>query len=289
MSYQNFKPEVWSKTILKNLRETGVYAPGSHKEFKGQIEKEGDSITFKGLADPTVHTVSFENRNNKIPDPENLEDLSLKMSIQQLRIVNFGIGDVDKAQTSGDMLTMAEESLPAVISDEVEQYISSMAVLADSPKFNSGTPLLIARGASSATQKNPLDLVDDLVEALRDNRVPSAMPLEMIVSTKFYKLLKQEFRELDTDNSGVLHTGTVGKYNNVTIRQSTNIHKTGTNGGTHHLLIRTKRFIGYADAIRELEAYRHPEYFGDYIKGLYLFDAKILRPKQGFFVPVKFS
>lgn len=289
MSYQNFKPEVWAATILKKLRETGVYASGSHQEFTGVIKKAGDSITFKGMADPTVHKVDFENRNEKLPNPEILEDLSLKMAIRQLRVVNFGMGDVDEAQASGDMLQMSKEDLPAVISDEVEQYISSLAVNADSPKFNGGTPLLIARGSSSATQKNPMDLVDDLVEALRDNRVPSATPLEMIVSAKFYKLLKQEFRELDTNNTDVLRTGEVGKYNNVTIRISTNIHKTGTNGANHHLLIRTKKFIGYADAINKLEAYRHPEYFSDFIKGLYLFDAKVLRPKQGFFVPVRFS
>ena len=289
MSYQNFKPEVWSQTILKALRETGVFAPGSHKEFKGDIKKAGDSITFRGLADPTVHKVDFEDRNKPIPKPEVLEDLSLKMMIRQIRVVNFGVGDVDEAQASGDLMSLTKESLPQVISDEIEQYIASLAVSNDAPKFNNGTPLLIARGASSSTQKNPMDLVDDLVEALRDNKVPAATPLEMIVSPRFYKLLKQEYRELDTNNSGVLSTGDIGKYNNVTIKQSTNVHKSGTNNANHHLLIRTKNFIGYADAIRKLEAYRHPDLFEDLIKGLYLFDAKVLRPKQGFFVPVKFS
>ena len=288
MSYQNFKPEVWSATILKELHETGVFAPGSHNEFKGEITKDGGDITFKGLAAPTVHKIDFESRNAKLPDPEVLEDLSLKMSIRQIRVVNFGIGDIDKAQASGDMMALAKEDLPDTISDEIEQYIASLAVSADAPKFYK-SPMLVARGESSSTQINPLDLIDDLVEALRTNKVPSATPVEMIVSPKFYKLLKKEYTALDTNNSGVMSTGDVGRYSGVTIRQSTNLHKTGTNGSVHHLLIRTKKFIGYADALRELKPYEHPEYFSEFIKGLYLFDAKVIRPKQGFFVPVKFS
>ncbi|MBO5110602.1 MAG: hypothetical protein J6D21_07790 [Clostridia bacterium] len=284
MSYRNFVPEVLSQTILKELRAKTVFAQGCHNEFTGEITKAGESIKFAGLGDPTVHTIAFADRNKAIPAPEELQDSILEMPIRQIRAVNFMVGDIDQAQARGDLLRIAKESVPEVLADSVDTYIAGLhATDDDAIKFNNGTAIKVARGESSETQKNPLDLIDDLVEALSYNNVAQSTPLEMIVSPKFYKLCKQEYRDLDTDNSQLMSSGRVGRYNRVVIKQSTNI---SVSGSTQFLLIRTPRYMGYADALNNVEPYRHPDYFGDFIKALHLFDAKVIRPKEGFYVPV---
>lgn len=174
-----------------------------------------------------------------------------------------------------------------VLADDMDQYIAKLGTVnmhnGNSPLFYT-SPMAIARGTSSSTQKNPLDLIDDLVEALSDNNVPQSAKLEIIVPPKFYKLCKQEYRELDTDNSEMMTTGRVGRYNRVAVVQSTNCYKPET--GQYHLCIRTPRYIGLADALTKVEAYRPEKKFADAIKGLHLYDAKIIREKEGYFIPV---
>jgi len=290
MSYEKFVPSVFSATILKALRANTVWAKGCHNEYTGKITEAGDKITFRSMGDPTVHVVEYDNRNNDIDEPEILETGSLDLEIRQIRTLNFLVGDIDAKIAEGSLMTLAKENVPMVLADDLDQYIAKLGTKnmhnGKSPLF-SETAIKIARGESSSTQKNPLDLIDDLVEALSDNNVPQSAKLEIIVPPKFYKLMKQEYRELDTDNSEMMSTGRVGRYNRVSVVQSTNCHKPAS--GQYHLCIRTPRYIGMADALTKVEAYRPEKKFADAVKGLHLYDAKIIREKEGFFVPVEMA
>ena len=288
MSYDKFIPSVFSQTILKELRAHTVWAKGCHNEYTGKITEAGDKITFRSLGDPTVHTIAYADRNNDIADPEMLDTGSLDLEIRQIRAINFLVGDIDAKIAEGNLMALAKENVPMVLADDMDQYIAKLGTVTmhngNSPLYST-TAIKVARGTSSSTQKNPLDLIDDLVEALSDNNVPQSSKLEIIVPPKFYKLAKQEYRELDTDNSEMMATGRVGRYNRVSVVQSTNCHKPATN--QYHICIRTPRYIGLADALSKVEAYRPEKKFADAIKGLHLYDAKIIREKEGFFVPIE--
>lgn len=290
MSYEKFVPSVFSSTILKALRAHTVWAKGCHNEYTGKITQAGDKITFRSMGDPTVHTVEYANRNKDIADPEMLDTGSLDMEIRQIRTINFLVGDIDAKIAEGSLMTLAKENVPMVLADDMDQYIAKLGTVAlhngKSPLFKD-TAIKVARGASSASQMNPLDLIDDLVEALSDNNVPQSAKLEIIVPPKFYKLMKQEYRELDTDNSEMMSTGRVGRYNRVSVVQSTNCYKPAA--GQYHLCIRTPRYIGMADALTKVEPYRPEKKFADAIKGLHLYDAKVIREKEGFFVPIEMA
>lgn len=288
MSYEKFVPSVFSQTILKELRAHTVWAKGCHNEYTGKITEAGDKITFRSMGDPTVHTIEYANRNEDIADPEMLDTGSLDMEIRQIRAVNFLVGDIDAKIAEGNLMSLAKENVPMVLADDMDQYIAKLGTKTmhngKSPLYKS-TAIKVARGESSDTQKNPLDLIDDLVEALSDNNVPQSAKLEIIVPPKFYKLTKQEFRDLDTDNSEMMVNGKVGRYNRVAVVQSTNCYKPAAN--QYHICIRTPRFIGLADALTKVEAYRPEKKFADAIKALHLYDAKIIREKEGFFVPIE--
>ena len=217
-----------------------------------------------------------------------LDTGSLDMEIRQIRAINFLVGDIDAKIAEGNLMALAKENVPMVLADDMDQYIAKLGTVAmhngESPLFKPSA-IKVARGSSSATQMNPLDLIDDLVEALSDKNVPQSAKLEIIVPPKFYTLAKQEYRELDTDNSEMMTTGRVGRYNRVAVVQSTNCYKPAT--GRYHLCIRTPRFIGLADALTKVEAYRPEKKFADAIKGLHLYDAKIIRENEGYFVDVE--
>ena len=56
-----------------------------------------------------------------------------------------------------------------------------------------------------------------------------------------------------------------------------NLYNDGTDD---YMMIRTKRAIAFAGAIDETEAYRPESFFADAVKGLNVYGAKIVRPKE---------
>ena len=62
---------------------------------------------------------------------------------------------------------------------------------------------------------------------------------------------------------------------------SGNIYSTEESDNTaYHCFLRTKRAITFADQISEVEAYRPEKRFADGVKGLHLYGAKVIYPKE---------
>jgi hypothetical protein len=71
--------------------------------------------------------------------------------------------------------------------------------------------------------------------------------------------------------------GIVGMYNGAMVKLSNNLAK---NGSDDCMVIRTKKAIAFAHGIDKLEPYRPEKQFGDAIKVLDTYGAKIVRPKE---------
>ena len=91
-------------------------------------------------------------------------------------------------------------------------------------------------------------------------------------------LVKEDFYE----------TGYLGSILGCKIFVSNNIPKVIGSGVTYHnCILRTKRCITFADQLSEIEAYRPEKRFADAIKGLHLYGAKIIYPKEYVMVRVE--
>ena len=53
-----------------------------------------------------------------------------------------------------------------------------------------------------------------------------------------------------------------------------------TGNGAHYNILRTDKAIAFAEQIDKVEHYRPEDAFTDAVKGLYVFGAKIIRPKE---------
>ena len=109
----------------------------------------------------------------------------------------------------------------------------------------------------------------------------------MTVSPWFYMLMKQAYIKLDTDNSGMLENGKVGKYGNVTVKMSNRVAK-DTNGNDL-VQIKTKNAIAFAQPMTHTEPYRPEHSFSDAVKGFILYDGKVVRPKEMIVLNCKLS
>jgi hypothetical protein len=287
MSFANFVPSVWNATIMEELKRKRVFVGDCHNVYKGKITDAGDSITFLGLGDPTITEVAYKDRNKPLGDPEMIEDQSLKMDIRQIRTFNFLVGDIDKAVATADGLRQYATRAADRLADHQDRYVANIAKSKEMPRLVA-TPVIATVGSTSGNTMNVLDLIDLARQRLSEADVPNSTEVILTVPPRFYTLVKKVYRDLETDNSDIMASGKVGRYGGVTIKESNNCARS-EDGLTDHIMIRTREAIGFADAITKTEPYRPEKLFADAIKGLSLFDAKILRPKQCFGIDVKYN
>lgn len=262
MAYANFKQTFWSKHIQHELEKKLILADFCNKEFTGEA-KYGNQVKILGVGKPTIGTYTGAD----IGAPENVQDSSVMLTIDQAKYFNFGVDDVDKAQSVPGLMEALMEEATRAMAQDADSYIASLAVNAGAS--SASTQITTAAGAKAA--------VDAGILALRENDVQIDDEVVLELPPFVYQLLKDKYIELDTANSEMLRKGIVGYYDNAKVRVSNNLYSDGTDT---YAMIRTKKAIAYVDQVDKTEAYRPEGLFSDAVKGLHVYGAKVVRPKE---------
>jgi hypothetical protein len=280
MAYSNFIPSVWSESINRELERACVFAEDCNRQYEGEVSKKGDSVHILGVGKPTIKSLSRENAGAEIDAAEEVSDTSVILGINQIRYFNYKVGDIDKAQAIGGLMDVLSEETSEGLANEIDKYIAEM-VLDESVSKLTASPTVV-------TKENILSVLDDAIEALQENDVNMASGVTVTVSPRFYKLFKQAYSAVDTDNSDLLKNGKVATYGNVTVKLSNNVAKSDS-GATDNIMIRSKRAIAFVNPVTHTEAYRPEKSFADAVKGYALFDGKVVRPKEIININVKYA
>ena len=135
---------------------------------------------------------------------------------------------------------------------------------------------------TNVTADNIIDLLIDARTQLLWTNVTDPADIVIEVSPDIAGLILKAKVNLSTDNTEVLEKGCIGNIGGCKIFVSNNIYCTeGMNGGTaYKCLARTKRAIAFAEQLSEIDAYRPERRFADAVKGLHLYGAKVVYPKE---------
>ncbi len=287
MSYANFIPTVWAEEIQRDLERKCVFVEDCNTSYEGIVKQKGESVKILGVGKPTIKSVLKTDRNNNIDDPEEIEDTSVIMYINQIRYFNYMVGDIDKAQAVGNVMEKLSQETTEGLANEKDKYIAALAADKSVPKLFTEAQKVIA-GTTGTDGMNVLHVLDNALEKLYENDVSATSDIVVTVSPRFYTLFKQAYISKDTDNSDFMKNGKVARYGNVTVKMSNNVYRTDR-GATDNIMIRTKRAVAFACPHVQTEAYRPEKKFADAVKGFILFDGKVVRPKEIFNVNVKYS
>lgn len=280
MAYQNFIPSVWSEGINRELERLCVFVEDCNRSYEGSVKKKGESVTILGVGKPTIKAIAKASRNNDIEAPEEIEDTSVIMYINQIRYFNYMVGDIDKAQAVNGVMEALELETSEGLADEVDKYVASFVVDSSVAKLSAN--------ATNVTKDNILGILDSAIQRLYENDVKATTKIVVTISPRFYTLFKQAYIDKDTNNSEMMKNGRVAKYGSVIVKMSNNVHKTDS-GATDNIMIRTQRAIAFAKPLTHTEAYRPEKKFADAVKGFILFDAKVVRPKEVININVKYA
>ncbi len=281
MAYSNFIPSVWAEAINRELERVCVFAEDCNRQYEGNVASKGDSVHILGVGKPTIRTLEREDASGEIEAPEEIEDTSVILNINQIRYFNYKVGDIDKAQAVNGLMDALSAETGEAMANEIDKFIANFATDASVTALNGAT-------AVKVTKDNVLAMLDDAIQKLQENDVNIANGVTVTVSPRFYKLFKQAYIDKHTDNTSDLKNGKVAMYGNVTVKLSNNVCKT-EDGATDNIMIRTKRAIAFVNPLTHTEAYRPEKSFADAVKGFELFDGKVVRPKEIININVKYA
>lgn len=302
MSLNSFTPQVWADQMLVQLRKNLVCANLCNRQYEGQIQKMGDTVRINAIGDVTVSSYT---KDTPINAPQVLTDAQTTLTIDQAKYYNFNIDDVDKAQNHPAVMQEAMSWASYRIADNIDQFILAHYTDAGNLVGSSGsfiTPVVPSQ-ANIGLGTTVWDYLMIMGQYMTQNLcpkqgrwlvVPPWVTTQLNMDFRFtsYATVSayQGLRETIKDGGVQGMAGPVapasdaniGRIAGFDVYESVNVpHLGGTIGiaGSQDVILAGHPMaLTFADGLSETEAYRHPNYFGDAVKGLELYGARTVRP-----------
>lgn len=289
MGTKVFKQEIWSKQITNQLSTLTGMRKHSDYSYEGEI-KGGAVLKITGAVRPTV--------GNYIPGTD-ITFEPVKGNVQDLRIDIFKYAtqtfdDVDRAQSIPGVMENATREMAKELGDamdkEVAEKIKAAITAGVSFTGESGTATVVnvpqETTATDVTKANALTRIDDGVQALQENNVPTNEEIWGEFSPKYYKFVKQNLLNDLTQNKELAKKGIVGQYSNVNITIE-NLLPVDTVKKEKYNILRTGKAVAYAEQLSRTKAGEHEKQFGEYVKALMVAGCKVVRPTEMFIIKEK--
>lgn len=276
MAISNFIPSIWSETLHTELNKNFIAVNHCNRDFEGEIKSKGSVVNICGIGDINIDDYTA---NTDMTNPQELEDSITKLEINRAKFFNFQIDDVNKAQASPKLMEAAMQKAAEAISNEADKYVLSLYTEAGSTVEH--------------TIVYSVSLFDSILRAreiLYENNITDNTELFLEVSPRVASQILTEKQIMAPFNQDVVENGYLGSIYGCKIFVSNNI--VVTNNGEndfHQCILRTRRAITFADQLSEVEAYRPEKRFADAVKGLHLYGAKVVYPKEMVSISVEFT
>ena len=271
MAITNFIPTIWSETLYKELSKTFIAVNHCNRDFEGDIKAKGSTVKICGVGDITLKDYT---KNTNMSDPDTLSDSATTLTIDQAKFFNFQIDDIDKAQASPKLMEAALQKAASAIASDADKYVFS---------------LVSDAGKKITTPYNSEESFCDVILRAREylyyNNVNDGTEVFLEVTpTVASKILKEKIAISANESSS--ETGYLGSifgckiYVSNHLTRVVNVSNSTVSTLYHHCVLRTRRAISFVDQLSEIEAYRPEKRFADAVKGLHLYGAKVVYPKE---------
>ncbi len=268
MAIQNFIPTLWSETLYTELEKDYVGVKLCSRDFEGEIRGEGDRVKICGIGPVTVFDYT---KNQDMPAAEVLSDTERTLIIDQAKGFNFFLDSIDLAQSKKGLMQAAMKEASAALSDVADKYIyslndSNVETLAD----------------SAVTSQSVINVIADARRILMEHNVPNSTKISLEVPPAIEQKLVLAKVLRSTDNVEALGRGYIGTFMGFDIYVTNNI--AADENGAYRCIARTGRAIAFAEQLSAVKAYEPELRHGDAVKGLHLYGAKIIYPKEMVFL-----
>jgi len=276
MALDNFIPEIWSGQLLVNLKNDLVYASPqvANRNYEGEVSAFGDTVRINSIGAVSVGDY-VKNVNHSAP--ETLNDNQQVLVIDQAKMFNFQIDDVDQAQQNPKLMSAAMREASYALANVTDLFMASL--------LNAAVPASNSLGTIAVTndQNGWASIYENFVDLgvkLDQTNTPTAGRYA-VVTPKVLGYLRKDarFASFGTEaNRSLIANGMVGRIADFDILVS-NQAPTVTDASQPVVLAGHNWATTYADQVAEVRAYRPELRFADAVKGLHVYGAKVIRPE----------
>ena len=270
----NFQQTIWSKSILRSLEK--ITSLRNHCDF--QYEKDSHNakeVKILSVNRPTIRTY--------VPGEalvrESAADSSQILMLNQYRYFNFEVEDIVKAQSVPGLMEALTDEAGKGLAEEGDKYVATVIKAAAD-----ANEIAVSSTEIALTASNAMSSVEDGFTVLYQNDCKVSDTFYLELAPKAFTTYRQQLTELSTNNPELLKKGAVGKINNALVCIENLLPESTT---AHYNVLRTNKAIAFAEQIDKVEKYRPEDAFTDAVKGLYVFGAKIVRPKEIYVMKTK--
>ena len=288
-----FLPKVYSKQVLNFFRKASVAEAITNTDYAGEIAAFGDTVRI--IKEPVISVDQYE-RGGTVTKTA-LTDAEVTLIVDVANAFKFIVDDIETNMSHVNFREVATSSAAYALRDAFDTgVIAKMfaGVSASSPNhiLGSDNATDLAAGTFDGTgnldigyasgEHDPIDVLSHMARLLDEQNVPEEGRW-FLANPQFYEQLVQTSSKLMSVDfnagQGSIRNGLVssGKLRGFDMYKSNNIAATTNAAG--------KVIAGHmsstctAQTITSTEVMRDPDSFGDIVRGLHVYGAKVLRPE----------
>ena len=284
-----FLPSIYSKKVLNFFRKASVVEAITNTDYAGEISAYGDSV--KIIKEPTI-TVYDYTRGSDTTQTK-LTDQEITLVVDSAKAFKFIVDDIETNMSHVNFKEVASSSAAYSLKDSYDAAVLTTmfaGVSASAPDHVIGADAAAGTGGVGettasvdlgvASEVDPLDLMARMARLLDDQSVPEENRW-FVASPDFYEELSQSGSKLLSVDfnagQGSIRNGLVssGKLRGFDMYKSNNIPSVST--ATGQCLAGHISSTATANTILSTEVIRDPSSFGDIVRGLHVYGAKVLR------------
>jgi len=269
----DFLPTVWAARLLTALDEALIYGQAnvSNRDYEGEVRKSGNTVKIASIGDVSIGDYT---KDADILDPEVLTDAEQTLLIDRAKYFNFYVDSVDRAQQNVDVMDEAMRRAAWSLREIADGYLAGIMAAAVGVGNTIGsvaTPVV-------PTKDDAYEHLVDLGVLLDESNVPTSGRF-VVVPAWFHGLLLKDDRFVRSGTvSGDrrLKNGEAGEAAGFTILKSNNVPNTA--GEKYKIIAGHAMATAYVEQILDVQTYKPEKRFGDAVKGLHVYGAKVVRP-----------
>ena len=288
-----FLPQIFSKKVLNFFRKSSVAEAITNTDYAGEISAFGDSV--KIIKEPVITVVNYE-RGADITKTA-LTDQEITLVVDVANAFKFIVDDIETSMSHVNFKEVATSSAAYALRDAFDAgVIAKMfaGVAASSPNhiLGSDNATAIAAGTFDGTgnldigfgtsEHDPIDVISRMARLLDEQNVPEEGRW-FLADPAFYEVLVQSSSKLLSVDynagQGSIRNGLIssGKLRGFDMYKTNNIAATTNAAGK--VIAGHMSAVSTAQTIVNTEVMRDPDSFGDIVRGLHVYGAKVLRPE----------
>jgi len=287
-----FLPKVYSKQVLNFFRKSSVAEAITNTDYAGEISGYGDTVRI--IKEPVITVYQYE-RGADITKTA-LTDQEVSLVVDTANAFKFIVDDIETNMSHVNFRDVATSSAAYALRDAFDEgVIATMfaGVSAATPNhiLGSDDATDLAAGTFDGTgnldigfgssEHDPIDVLSRMARLLDEQNIPEEGRW-FLASPEFYEILVQSSSKLLSVDynagQGSIRNGLVssGKLRGFDMYKTNNIAATSNAAGK--CLAGHMSATATAQTITSTEVIRDPDSFGDMVRGLHVYGAKVLRP-----------